>query len=187
MHPIPRLGLFSLAIIALTIAAILVLQAGLPSHADYTGFQLDSGQVVAPEVNSLAPPFANPTLDGNIITLYDLRGNPVIINFWATWCGPCRVEMPELQSLYDDYGEQGLHILGVNLAEPVPLITAWVRDFGLTFDIVLDEQGQIATTYRLRGQPSTYVISPEGIITHVYYGPVNMDTLRAAVESYFVD
>ena len=84
-------------------AALLVLHAGLPQRAEFTVFSLDGGAVVAPETGAIAPPIDNtPTLAGDPIAWDALRGQPVIVNFWATWCVPCRVEMPELQALYDE-------------------------------------------------------------------------------------
>ena len=180
-----RAALLTGAIIALTLAAALLLKVGLPQRATYTGFITNGSTRVAPELNAPAPPFANSTLDGKIVSLDDLRGTPVIINFWATWCVPCRVEMPELQRLYEDYEERGLRILAVNLGESPDVIEPWVREMGLTFDIVLDPEQNVAAMYRLRGQPSTFVISPEGIIDHISYGPVTMETLRAQIGAYF--
>src|SRR5690606_335049 len=137
----------------------------------------------APEVSALAPPFALTSLDGEVVRLADLRGQQVIVNFWATWCGPCRVEMPILQRLYDDAPPGALRILAVNLGEPPDAAREWQRSFNLTYDILLDEGQMVAALYQLRGQPSTYVISPDGIVTHIFYGAASEDALRAALQS----
>ncbi|MBC8171830.1 MAG: TlpA family protein disulfide reductase, partial [Anaerolineae bacterium] len=110
-----------------------------------------------------------------------LAGKPVIVNFWATWCEPCKLEMPELEQLYADYQIEGLRIIGVNLSETSQAVNEWREAFGLTFDLVLDTDGAVAALYQLRGQPSTYVISPQGMITQVFYGAVDVATLRAAL------
>ncbi|MBZ0299418.1 MAG: TlpA family protein disulfide reductase, partial [Anaerolineae bacterium] len=135
-----------------------------------------------PELNAYAPDFERPTLDGLPIRLTELRGAPLVLNFWATWCGPCIVEMPILQSIFEARHGTGLHILAVNLGEPAPVIRAWQQANHLTFDLLIDEQQTVAALYSLRGQPSTYVISPDGIITDIFFGPVSEGALIAALE-----
>jgi len=115
------------------------------------------------------------------VDLAELRGAPLVINFWATWCVPCRIEMPELQAIHEAHPE--VRVLAVNLGEPRELIVDWVRHFGLTFDIALD-RGEIASLYRLRGQPSTYIVAPDGRITSIFYGATNRQTLEAALEPF---
>jgi len=165
-------------------AALLVLHAGLPQRAEFTVFSLDGGAVVAPETGAIAPPIDNtPTLAGDPIAWDALRGQPVIVNFWATWCVPCRVEMPELQALYDEVGAENLHILAVNLDEPPDRVAAWVQAFGLTYTILLDD-GTIARRYAFRDPPSTFVIAPDGEIDRVIFGPVTAATLRDMIGPY---
>lgn len=170
------------AMLAFALAIALLLAAGLPNRADYTGqviTDLDGNlRVVAPELNALAPPFERTTLTGETIDLLALRGQPVIINFWATWCAPCRAEMPELQALYDAYAGQGLRILAVNMGESAPIASRWVDDMALTFDILLDPQRDLERLYRVRGQPSTYVIGADGHIEAIFYGPTTAATLE---------
>ena len=168
------------ACLCLLAAGILVVNGGLPERASYTGVLTSEG-LVAPEMNALAPPFSAASLAGDSVSLIDLRGTPVIINFWATWCAPCAVEMPQLQALYESLPEGDLHIIGINLAEDADRVAQWAEHFGLTFDLVFDPDGQIATVYQLRGQPSTYIISPSGIITDIFYGPVTLAQLQAAL------
>ena len=177
-----KLFLLSAAAACFTLAAVLFLQGGLPERAAYTGLVLDSGQIAAPELDFLAPSFAGDTLTGLALTLEDLRGNPVVVNFWATWCVPCRVEMPELQRLHEQFPD--VTILGVNLAEQPGVVQRWVDEFGLTFPIVLDREAIIATRYQVRVQPSTFVISPEGIISRIYYGPVTAQQLDSVLSEY---
>lgn len=165
-------------------AGWLFIEAGLPQRATYTGQISENGLTIAPELNSIAPNFEQPTLTGASISLESLRGSPVVVNFWATWCEPCQVEMPDLQAVYAEYQADGLRILAVNLGEPSPLVSEWVRSFGLTFDILLDARQSVAALYYLRGQPSTYIISPQGIITDIFYGPVSAGALRAALAPY---
>lgn len=166
---------------ALVAASWLLIYTGLPNRAEFTGNSVLDGRRIAPEINALAPPFTQPTLNGDTLVLDDLRGESVVINFWATWCVPCRTEMPELQALHAD---TGVRVLAVNLAENPQAVREWVTELGLTFTIVLDAQGQIAEAYRLRGQPSTYVVAPDGIITHIFYGATTADALRDALRTH---
>jgi peroxiredoxin len=167
-------------------AFLIVVQTGLPERADYTGY-LEAGQRVAPELNAIAPPFTLPALAGDNVRLADLRGRVVIINFWATWCEPCEFEIPELQAVYQRYKARGLRLLAVNLGESRPAVQQWVDTLGLTFDVLLDERQQVAAQYQLRGQPSTYIISPEGMITQIIYGPVSRETLEAAIAPFLTN
>jgi len=93
--------------------------------------------------------------------------------------------MPALQASYDAYRQQGLRILAVNLGEAPQTARAWADTMKLTFDILLDPQQEIAGLYQLRGQPSTYVVSPDGIISHIFYGPTTDNRLRDALAPYF--
>jgi thiol-disulfide isomerase/thioredoxin len=185
---IGQAALISIALLLLVGASALVRTAGLPQRANYTGQTLGQLGRAAPEIGFTAPPFRQPTLSGQPLDLLALRGTPVIINFWATWCGPCRVEMPHLQSLYTRYNasgstDQALHVVGVNLGEDRDTIAAWVETFDLTFDIVLDPARQIEALYQIRGQPSTYVLDADGIITHIFYGPTTEDQLQQALNA----
>lgn len=174
-----------LASAGLLLAALLiVVAAGLPDRADYTGWSLSSGQWVAPELGAQAPPLAGVTVEGQALSLADLRGAPVVVNFWATWCVPCAVEMPELQQVYDAHRADGLRVLAVNMAEPPPLVRAWRDTHSLTFDLLLDPDGAAARDYRLRAWPTTFVVSPSGTITQVYFGPVSAQQLAAALAPF---
>ncbi len=167
----------------LLIAGIaILLTTGLPLRTDYTGFIIEGEGIVAPERNAIAPRFSNPSLTTDNFQLMDLRGQVVILNFWATWCGPCRAEMPILQTLHEEYANQNVRIVAVNIGESRPIVEQWVNEMGLTFDIILDEQGDVVASYQLRGEPSTFIISPEGIITDVFYGAVSENTLRNRIE-----
>ncbi len=179
-----RRELLLIGAVACMVAAFLIVwSAGLPERAAYTGFVAD-GERYAPELNALAPLFEAQTLEGQTLGLADLRGKVVLINFWATWCEPCKAEMPDLQAVYEAYQSRGLVILGVNLDEGQADIRRWVGTLGLTFDIMLDERQQIAALYQLRGQPSSYLVAPSGVITQVYYGPTTRQALEAAIAPF---
>jgi peroxiredoxin len=168
----------------LALAAVLVVGAGLPERALFTGRILPGERPIAPEIDAIAPPFEAQTLDGSTINLFNLRGAPVVINFWATWCEPCRVEMPDLQAFYEAHHEEGLRLIAVNLGETPDAARAWTDEMGLTFDVALDPNGNIASAYLLRGQPSTYVVSPGGVITQIFFGPTTRDALEQSLAPF---
>lgn len=137
----------------------------------------------APKKDHPAPDFTLNRLDGGELTLSELRGVPVILNFWATWCGPCRLEMPHLQEASATHGED-LVILGVNLTQrenDTADIPTFVDEYGLTFPIVLDEEGTVAELYQVRGQPASVFINAEGIVHTVFYGPVTKDFIEERI------
>lgn len=166
------------AVVCMVTALLILYRVGLPQRADYTG-QTDLNQPsVAPELNAIAPDFELASLEGGRIRLSDLRGQTIVLNFWATWCGPCAVEMPILQSISE---AQHSVILAVNLGESPGIIREWQQTYGLTYHLLIDEQQQVAALYRLRGQPSTYIIAPTGIIRAIFFGPVSEQNLLAAL------
>jgi peroxiredoxin len=110
-----------------------------------------------------APDFTLPTLSAASIRLSDLRGKVVVLNFWVTWCGPCRAEMPTLDALYQRYKERGLEVLAVNLdAVSTSSVQAFVREVGVTFRVGLDPSSSTARTYRVLSLPTTYLIDRAG-------------------------
>lgn len=130
------------------------------------------GNIPAPQTGFLAPDFTLETLDGESITLSDLRGKGVLVNLWASWCLPCRREMPAMQKIYDLYKDQGFVVLAVNITSQDSLTKAaeFVEEYDLTFPILLDTNGIVAKLYQLRAFPSSYFIGIDGIIQEVVIG-----------------
>ena len=180
-----RLLLLGGAVFSAAIAVAVIYAAGLPLRLDYASYLIYSdGVLVAPEIGARAPLFGLPRLEGPYLRLAELNGSPVVINFWATWCAPCRAEMPALQQLHAEYRQAGLRVLGINAGETADAVRRWRDAFNLGFDLLLDTNQAAAALYRLRGYPTTYVVSPAGVITHVFHGPVNADNLRAALAPF---
>ncbi len=121
---------------------------------------------VSPEVGYLAPDFALPSLDGKMVRLSDLRGKKgVFINFWATWCPPCRLEMPTIEKVYQDYKSRGLEILAVSIdAGPKGAIESFMRELKLTFPVVLDPEMEVMRRYKFFALPSSVLIDKQGIV-----------------------
>ncbi len=119
-----------------------------------------------------APDFAYPTLDGDTIALSDLQGQVVLLNIWATWCPPCVREMPSMQRLYEQLGDDGLRIVAVSVDAPGALadVRSFVHEFGLDFDILLNPGGGIQDTYAVTGLPTTWLIDRKGRIRRKVLG-----------------
>lgn len=146
------------------------LQAGTPAALSAPN-ALDE----APDVGEVAPAFALADLAGNTVALADFRGRPVMVNFWATWCGPCIFEMPELQAAYEAYQDDGLVILALNRDEEVATVHRFYDEelnVDVTFPTLLDKRAEVANRYRIFNMPTTYFIDGTGTITAVHRGPL---------------
>lgn len=111
-----------------------------------------------------APDFQLQDLNGQAISLSDLRGKPVLINFWATWCPPCRGEMPYLQEIYEEWAGSGLVVLAVNLGESPAEVEDFRQSQNLTFTVLLDARQTVGQTYNITAIPTTFFIDKNGII-----------------------
>ena len=125
-------------------------------------------------VGDTAYDFALQDLDGNTVQLSDFQGKPVIINFWATWCAPCRVEMPELQAAFEEYSDEGVTILALDQQEPPDVVREFFYDnMGLTFTPLLDTDSAVSDLYGTgMVYPTTFFIDGDGTITAVHRGPM---------------
>ncbi|GAB7388357.1 TlpA disulfide reductase family protein [Bacillaceae bacterium] len=132
-----------------------------------------------PEIGYAAPAFELTGLDGKVYRLKE-SGKPVVINFWASWCGPCREEAPELVRLYDRYRDK-VEIYAVNLTANDDLhdVKAFVDEFAFPFPVLLDETGQVATAYRVQAIPTTYFVNEQGVIVEKIMGLVPQERLEA--------
>lgn len=133
-----------------------------------------------PAVGYHAPDFTLTTLDGAEFTLSELRGQPVVLNFWATWCGPCQRELPALQTAAERYDGR-IVIAGVDQAEPPALVQEYVSRFGLTFPIPLDEKQEVAGRYNVMGLPTTFFIDSDGVIRRIWSGEMNSIVLAEGI------
>lgn len=119
--------------------------------------------------------FTLPLLDGTTLNTKDLRGKVVFLNFWAAWCGPCRAEMPSMETLYRRFKQQGLEFLAVNLQESRRAAAAFMNQLGLSFPVALDQQGSIGAAYGVMAIPATYIVDREGRIIARVTGSLNWD------------
>jgi cytochrome c biogenesis protein CcmG/thiol:disulfide interchange protein DsbE len=160
--------------VVVVIAALTLLTSVLAYPELYGLPQRDSGVVVIgadPNFNQPAPDFALQTVDGQTVTLSELRGKPVIVNFWASWCGPCREEFPLLVSAYQQYAPQGLQIVGVIHDDAAQTATDFARGYGATWPLALDPSDQAWNAFHAAFVPVSYYIDRDGIVRAVSYGP----------------
>ena len=142
-------------------------------------------KIVGIQLGERAPDFTLPSIQGDPVKLSDFRGKQIILNFWATWCPPCRAEMPDMQAYYREHREEdNMVILAVNLTATESNrghIQAFIDELGLTFPIVLDEESEVANTYEVVGYPTSYFIDDQGIIQYKIVGPMSEDFMRKQV------
>ena len=117
-----------------------------------------------------APDFTLPTIGGTNLRLQEQRGRVVMVNFWATWCGPCRVEMPHLNRLYEKYRASGFVLLGVNIDEEPHKAADLAAKLGLRFPVLLDSEKKVSRLYDLTAMPSTVLIDRDGRVRYVHRG-----------------
>ncbi len=128
--------------------------------------------------------YAAATLDGDTVSLASLRGQVVLLNLWATWCAPCRAETPYLQSLYEDYRDQGFVIVGISMdtGDAAEDVAMFVEEYEVTYTILHDPRMGGMELYQVLGLPATFLIDREGVLRWMRYGPIaegDPDFLRA--------
>ena len=136
-----------------------------------------TSEAPAAAVGRAAPAFRLRALDGSVTALTDLRGRYVLLNFWASWCGPCRGETPALQAFFERQAP-GLVVVGVNQQEDAETAREFVEAFAVTYPIALDRDGQVSSAYRVStGLPVSFLIDPEGVIQGVHLGALTPEDL----------
>lgn len=134
-----------------------------------------------------APAYSAQLMDGTPVSLADLKGEVVLLNVWATWCKPCRQEIPALDSLHREFGPRGFRVAGVSIdvVTDTVAIVSFARDLGASYTLWLDPDDKVSTTFRAIGVPSTYLIDREGVLRWRHMGPVKATdpVLRAILDS----
>jgi cytochrome c-type biogenesis protein CcmF len=129
-----------------------------------------------------APGFTLDLLDDSTLSLSDLQGQVAVLNFWATWCPPCEDELPDFQSVWEEYRQRDVVFVGLAIQEEAPEVEEMLSQFGVTYPVGLDPDQSIALDYGITGVPETFVVDPEGNVAYVHVGPVNGETLRGELE-----
>lgn len=144
-----------------------------------------AAEAQAPEVGRPAPDFSLKTLGGGEASLSQFKGRPVVVNFWATWCRPCRQEMPEIIAAYQAQRASGLEVLAVNLSDQESMkdVRKFVAELELPFPVLLDEKGKTRDRYRLVTVPTSVFIDAKGIVREVNAGPISTEVLERGLTS----
>ncbi len=162
-------------------AILLVVRTGLPQRADYSGLSNTTSTRVAPELGFLAPTFMLLNTSREPVALEETAGKFTILNFWATYCAPCRSEMRDLQRLYESQSGS-LRILAINLGETSDAVDTWIDELGLSYEVLLDPRLTVSQLYQVRGVPTTYLLDGNQRIRTIYYGPVTYGQLQSELQ-----
>lgn len=170
----------ALIILAITFVWVLITPELVP--------QVINMDIAAPHQGFLAPEFELGVMNGGEAALQDYSGKVVLLNFWASWCPPCRAEMPAIQQVYESYRSNGFEVVAINMThqDSLPEVKAFTDTYQLTFPVLLDEAGETAFRYRVRALPTTFLIDKDGIIREVMIGgPLSETFLDAKISKLF--
>jgi len=171
------LAIAGIGLIVLGVAAAVLLTGASPASSPAA----QPGQVVPQEVDYPAPPLALVDVNGQSVALADYAGQVVLLNNWATWCPPCRAEMPELQAYHTAYQEQGFTVIAVEAGDPASQVQQFVEEYGLTFPVWVDTGQQALTVFRKLALPNSFVIDREGQVRLAWSGAITLDVLEKYV------
>ena len=178
------LGVIITAMVGWTIYDGLLSDKESAQETEVSESETDSTRATGLAVGDLAPDFELVTMDGETVRLSDYRGQRIFVNFWATWCPPCRAEMPDMQKLYEEQ-DVPVEILAVNLTATERSeedIESFVQDFGLTFPILMDINSEVTEKYKVQAYPTSYMIDSEGRIAFVAPGAMNKELMAQEVK-----
>ncbi len=176
----------SLGIVLLTLGGILIGAAIFPWFIQLQQNALNVSAAVLPPVpmHAQAPDLQLVNLDGHPASLKGLLGQVILVNNWATWCPPCRLEMPELQAFYAAHVSQGFTVIAINSGDPIEKVSTFVRQMGLDFPVWLDPQENSLEAFHNWNLPSSYLIDRSGLIQLEWTGEINRSTLEKYVTPY---
>lgn len=159
-------------------AAVRTWSNNLQTQADVEIRLGASGARRTAKVGEPAPDFALPTPDGETVRLSDLRGRPVLLNFWATWCPPCKIEMPDIEALYQKYKDQGFTVIAIDQQESAEAVQKYFDEMGLSFQPVIDSSGEIFSLYRVVALPTSYFVDAEGVVRFQHRGMMTREQME---------
>ena len=136
---------------------------------------------VSPQQGKVAPGFSLPSLAGETAALSDYKGQVVLINLWATWCPPCKAEMPTLNAFYQTHKDEGFVVLAVNDQEDAITVNNFIKTNGFGFPVLLDMQSQVLDTYNVHALPTSFIIDRNGVIQYVHMGEISRQQLEEIV------
>lgn len=172
---------------------VLTVKSTIENNATSTGSEVGeaadgSVKKIGLEKGNLPPNFELTTMSGDMITLADLKGKKVILNFWASWCGPCKAEMPHMENYYKKNKElENVEIVAVNMTDTerrgLKGVEEFIKEYELTFPIPLDEDGKVEKIYEVFTIPTTYILGTNGEIAHEFVGPMDEKMMEELVSN----
>lgn len=163
------------------LSVVVLILGGLIALLAY-GFTRDARYIRSPLIASRAPSFALTLFEGGVVRLEDFRGKVVLINFWASWCVPCRAEALALENAWKNHKDQGVVFIGINIQDKEEDARAFMKEFGITYLNGRDETGKIAVDYGVWGIPETFFIDPQGRITYKHAGEVKPPLIQVKLD-----
>jgi len=160
----------------------IVLLIGILMVIAVFALQLSQQNRIQPLAGEVAPDFEMTTFEGEPLRLSDLRGQIVIVNFWGSWCAPCRAEAPDLQAIYEDYRDQGVIVVGVNWLDPRTNALAFIDEFGLTYPNAPDIGEIVGGDYRIQGAPENFIVGRDGVVIEPLIGAVDYTILARILD-----
>ncbi|MNW41991.1 Thiol-disulfide oxidoreductase ResA [compost metagenome] len=145
-----------------------------------------SGMKIGINAGEIAPDFKLLSLDNKEMSLTELKGKRVLLNFWATWCPPCRAEMPHIEKFHEEYKDQNVVVIGINLSyteDSMEDVSTFLQEYNLTFPILKDEKAEVANIFAIRSYPTTYMIDTSGLIRKKFQGAITYDTMKREIDS----
>lgn len=171
-----------LGLVAFTAAGCVSGSKNFSSGQTPTGPQVpvsSGSSQVGVQIGNTAPDFSLKALDGSTLKLADLRGKPVMVNFWATWCPPCKEEMPAMEAAYEKARDQGIEFLGVDVKEDPSVVEKFVKEKGYSWTFLLDQDGTAGQRYQITGIPETFFIDRNGVLQARVIGPMSPTVLES--------
>ncbi len=154
----------------IVVVGIWLLDGGRPFSSGEASGETGDDPGAAPRIGRPAPDFVLNNLEGKPIRLSDFRGKTVFLNFWATWCPPCRAEMPDIERVYQEYTDKDVVVLAVNQREDPETVKRFMESLNLSLPVLLDSSGEVGRRYRVSGIPTSFFVDPKGVIREMNVG-----------------
>jgi thiol-disulfide isomerase/thioredoxin len=177
-------GYIGLALIGLGLIVLGVVAFVLMAPPEAEALKPPVNSPIPAEVNFTAPQLLLEDLEGNTVSLEGLRGKFVLVNNWATWCPPCREEMPTLEAYYRKHRDQNFSLVGIEAGEPADQVTEFIEEYGLSFPVWLDAEGQALRGFFNNALPSSYLVDPGGTVVLGWTGAISPAALEQYVTPY---